>query len=158
VLNGPQFFKPQPRKLSSEPGLTWRLILPDSQVKTESTSLKRGPPWKPALPETFHGKSKQGPYDWFFLLDCFFEVASDLRDPTSIVAFAATLLRGDALKWWGQAKTSETAEEHDFDRFKAQLCSSFRPPALSKKLEFNLPNSSRSSLPKPILPSSEQWP
>jgi hypothetical protein len=26
-------------------------------------------------PETFHGKCKQDPYDWFFVLDCFFEVA-----------------------------------------------------------------------------------
>jgi hypothetical protein len=28
-------------------------------------------------------------------------------------------------KWWWQAKTSTTAEEHDFDRLKAQLCSRF---------------------------------
>jgi hypothetical protein len=34
-----------------------------SEVKTESASLKRGPSWKPALHETFHGKSKQDPYD-----------------------------------------------------------------------------------------------
>jgi len=74
---------------------------------------------------TFHGKSQQDPYDWFFALDFFFEVALNLRDPTSRVAFAATPLRDDALKCWRQAKTSGTAEEHDFDRLKAQCCSGF---------------------------------
>jgi len=96
-----------------------------SEVRTESASLRRGPSWKPALPETFHGKSKQDPYDWFFGLECFFEVAPDLRHPASRVTFAATLLRDDDLKWWRQTKTSGIAEEHDFDRFKAQLCSRF---------------------------------
>jgi hypothetical protein len=55
-------------------------------------------------------------------LDCFFE---DLKDPASRVAFAAILIRKDALKWWWLAKTSRIAEEHDFDRFKAQPCSRF---------------------------------
>ena len=35
------------------------------------------------IPEMFHGKSKQDPCDWLFALHCFFEVAQDLRDPTS---------------------------------------------------------------------------
>jgi hypothetical protein len=84
-----------------------------SEVKNELASLRRGPSWKSALFETFHGKFKQDSYDWFFALDCFFEVAQDLRDPTSRVTFAATLLRNDALKWWWQAQTSGTTEEHD---------------------------------------------
>jgi len=70
-------------------------------------------------------QSKQDYYDWFFEFDCFFEVAPNLRYPRSIAAFEVTLLRDDALKWLRQAKTSGTAEEHDFDRFKAQLCSHF---------------------------------
>jgi hypothetical protein len=31
----------------------------------------------------------------------------------------------DSLKWWRQAKTSGTAEEHDFEVLKAYLCSLF---------------------------------
>jgi len=46
-----------------------------SEVKTDSVSLSTVPSWHSALPETFHGESKQDPYDWFFTLDCFFEVA-----------------------------------------------------------------------------------
>ena len=95
------------------------------EVKTHSVSLRRSPFWKPELPETFHGKSKQDPSGWFFALNCFFEVTPDLKDPSSRVNFAAKLLRDDALKWWQQAKTCGTTEEHDFDRFKAQLCSRF---------------------------------
>ena len=87
-----------------------------SEVKTGSGGLEAS-----TCQPTFHGKSKQDPYGWFFALDCFFEVTKDLEDPTSRVVFAATLLRDDALKWWWQAKTSGTAEEHEFDRFKAQL-------------------------------------
>jgi len=90
-----------------------------SEVKTESASVRRNSSWKPALSETFNSKSKRDHYYWFFALDHFFEVAQDMRNPTSRV----TLLRDDALEGWWQAKTSGTAEEHDFDRFKAQLCS-----------------------------------
>jgi len=80
--------------------------------------------WKPALPETFSGK-KQDPNDWFFELDCFFQVATDLSDPFAKVTFAATRLRGDALKWWRQLKTSGAAEGIDYEAFKKQLCERF---------------------------------
>jgi|NOAtaT_7_FD_contig_41_5914963_length_1051_multi_4_in_0_out_0_2 hypothetical protein len=66
-----------------------------SEVKIESASQRRGPSWKPALPETLHGESKQDPYDWFLGKECFFEVSPDLRDPASRIAFAATLFRND---------------------------------------------------------------
>ena len=94
-------------------------------TEVKNASLRIGPSWKPALSETFHSKSWQDPYCWFFALDCFFEVIPDLGDPTSRVAFAATIFRDDALKWWWQDKTSGNAEEHNFDRFKPQLCSRF---------------------------------
>ena len=103
-------------------GCFYRTLL---EVKTESAFRRIGPSWKPALPETFHGKSKQDPCDWFFGLDCFLEFAQDLWDTASRVGCDVTLLREDALKWRRQAKTSAIAEEHDFDRFKAQLCFRF---------------------------------
>jgi hypothetical protein len=80
--------------------------------------------WKPAVPETFSGK-KQDPNDWFFELDCFFLVATDLSDSFAKVTFAASRLRGDALKWWQQVKTGGAAEGIDYEAFKKQLCERF---------------------------------
>jgi hypothetical protein len=71
-----------------------------AKVRTPAPASFSGTPsWKPALPETFSGK-KQDPNDWFFELDCFFLVATDLSDSFAKVTFAASRLRGDALKWW----------------------------------------------------------
>jgi hypothetical protein len=53
-------------------------------------------------------------------LDYFFEVASDLRDPTSRFACAANSFK---IQHQESPQTSGIAEEHDFDRFEAQLCS-----------------------------------
>jgi hypothetical protein len=66
-----------------------------SKFKSESAFLRREPSWKPALSETFHGKSNQDLYGWFFTLDCFSNVAPNMRDLRARVAFAATLLRDD---------------------------------------------------------------
>jgi len=99
-----------------------------SEFKTEMASIRRGPSWRPELPETFPGKSKQDPTTGssHWTVSCFFDDVPELRNSTASVAFAASSLRNDALKWWRQSKTSVTSEEHDFDAFKAQLCSRFR--------------------------------
>jgi len=41
------------------------------------------------------------------------------------VTFAASRLRGDALKWWRQLKTGGAAEGIDYEAFKKQLCERF---------------------------------
>ena len=80
--------------------------------------------WKSAVPETFCGQ-EQDPKDWFFELDCFFVVATDLSDPCAKVTSGTSRLRGDALKWWRQLKTGAAAEGIDYEAFKKQLCERF---------------------------------
>ena len=82
--------------------------------------------WKPVPPDTYHGKAKGEPHDWFFELDCFFEVATDIATPAARLLFAASLLRGDALKWWRLLKSSPRDSGFGYDHFKAALLARFR--------------------------------
>jgi len=77
-------------------------------------------------PDTYHGKAKEDPYDWFFELDCFFEVATDIATPAVRLLFAASLLRGDALKWWRLLKSSPRDPGFGYYHFKATLLARFR--------------------------------
>jgi hypothetical protein len=86
----------------------------------------RSASWKPVTPEKFRGTSKEDPQDWFFSLECFFAVATDINTSRSRIAFAVSLLRDDALKWFRQVKSTSAAIEDDYEAFKRQFCHRFR--------------------------------
>lgn len=101
--------------------------LREAELKHDDALPERRPTsWRPVPPEKFHGKAREDPYDWFFELDCFFDVATDLDSERSRVSFTVSLLRGDALKWWRQAKASGVPDDLGYVGFKTLLCARFR--------------------------------
>ena len=81
--------------------------------------------WKPVPPDTYHRKAKEDPYNWFFDLNFFFQVATDIATPAARLLFGASLLRGETLKWWRLLKSSPRDPGFGYDHFKATLLARF---------------------------------